>query len=116
MAWEQHQKIYVVAATETAVGQLDDLLWQQPQGRFLPHARSGDPESGKAAVSIGLLSGLKPTDVVINLGPDVVLQPERFKRVLEVVPHAKGEREASRVKYKAYRDLGLKPRTHEPNK
>ena len=115
MAWEQQQKIYIVAATEIAVGQLDDLLWQNPQGRFLPHSRSGNPESGKAPVIIGPLSGLKPTDVVINLGPDVVPRPERFKRLLEVVPYADTERKASRMKYKAYRDQGLNPCTHEPN-
>ena len=115
MAWERQQKIYIVASTEANVGQLDDLLWQHPQGRFIPHSRFGDPEARKAPVIIGPLSGLKPTDVVINLGAEVVPKPERFKRVLEIVPYADGERAASRIKYKAYSDLGLKPRKSEPN-
>lgn len=113
MAWERQQKIYIIAATSASINQLDELLWEQPQGRFLPHAVSGDPETDKAPITIGPLSELKPTDVVINLGPEIVPQAERFKRVLEIVPHAEGERKASRAKYKSYRDLGLKPCAHE---
>ncbi len=113
MAWERQQKIYIIAATSASIKQLDELLWEQPQGRFLPHAKPGDTDADKAPITIGPLSEVKPTDVVINLGPEIVPDTERFKRVLEIVPHADSEREASRVKYKSYRDLGLKPRAHE---
>jgi DNA polymerase-3 subunit chi len=115
MAWERKQQIFIVTATETAGEKLDKLMWQYPEGRFLPHAVTADPNSGKAPVNIGVLSSLNPTDVVINLCPEAVPQPERFSRVLEIVPYAENERKASRVKYKTYRNLGLNPRTHEIN-
>ena len=116
MAWERKQRIYVIAATESSVRQLDEQMWQQPDKRFLPHSTSDGPNAGKTPVIIGTLSGLNSTDVVINLCPDAVPRPERFKRVLEIVPFADNERQASRLKYKTYRNLGLKPRTHEINK
>jgi DNA polymerase-3 subunit chi len=116
MAWERKQRIYVIAATESSIRQLDEQMWQQPDKRFLPHSTADDPNAGKAPVIIGTLSGLNSTDVVINLCPNAVPQPERFKRVLEIVPFADNERQASRVKYKIYRNLGLKPRTHEINR
>ena len=116
MAWERKQRIYVIAASESSVRQLDEQMWQQPDKRFLPHSTSDDPNANKTPVIIGTISGLNPTDVVINLCPDAVPQPERFKRVLEIVPFADNERQASRLKYKTYRNLGLKPRTHEINK
>ena len=81
-------------------------MWQYPEGRFVPHARAGDPDAGKAPVNIGTLAGLNPADVVINLCPEAVPQPERFSRLLEIVPYADNEREASRVKYKTYRNHG----------
>ena len=115
MAWERKQNIYVIADTESSATQLDEQMWQQPDKRFLPHCTSGDANAGKAPVIIGTLSGLNPTDVVINLCPDAVPQPERFKRVLEIVPFADNERQASRLKYKTYRNQGLEPRTHEIN-
>ena len=116
MAWERKQRVFLTAGSETAVKHLDELLWQYPQGRFLPHAPAKDTMSGKAPVIIGTISGLKPTDVVINLCPEAIPQPGRFGRILEIVPFAKEEREASRLKYKSYRKLGLNPRTHEINK
>ena len=66
----------------------------------------------QAPVNIGTLSSLNPTDVVINLCTEAVPQPERFSRVLEIVPFAENDRQASRVKYKNYVNQGLKPQTH----
>ena len=91
-------------------------MWQYPEGRFLPHATIEDRDCAKAPVKIGTLSGLNPADVVINLCPEAVPQPERFSRVLEIVPYADDEKTASRVKFRIYRNLGLKPQTHEINK
>jgi DNA polymerase-3 subunit chi len=116
MAWERKQRVFITASSQTDIRQLDELLWQYPPGRFLPHATADDTQAGKAPVKIGTISGLKPTDVVINLCPEAIPQPTRFDRVLEIVPFAREEREASRQKYKSYRKLGLNPRTHEINK
>jgi len=113
MAWERKQKVFIIAANDASGEQLDELLWQLPEGRFLPHELTADPNSSHAPVNIGTLSGLNATDVVINLCPEVVPQPERFSRVLEIVPFADGDRQSSRVKYSNYRNLGLKPQTHE---
>jgi len=88
-------------------------MWQHPDQRFLPHTTLDDPNAVKAPVVIGTLCRLKPTDVVINLCPDVVPHTERFRRILEIVPYADNERQTSRAKYKAYRNLGLKPQPHE---
>ena len=116
MAWERKQNIFIVTDSTASSQQLNELMWQFPEGRFLPHALSGDSDSGKAPIRIGMLSGLNPVDVVINLCPEAVPQPERFSRVLEIVPFADEERQASRLKYKTYRNLGITPQTHEINK
>ena len=115
MAWERNQSVFIVTPSESAGEQLDGLMWQYPEGRFLPHSRAGDKDSDKVPVHIGTLSDLNPADVVINLCPEAVPQPERFSRLLEIVPHAVNERQASRVKYKTYRNSGITPQTHEMN-
>ena len=115
MAWERKQNIFIITATESLAAEMDELMWQNPEGRFLPHARANTGESDKAPVNIGTLSDLNPADVVINLCPEVVPKPQRFSRVLEIVPYANEERQSSRVKYKSYRNLGLDPRTQEIN-
>lgn len=116
MALERNQKIFIITTNESSGKELDELMWQYPEGRFVPHARSADRHWELAPVRIGTLSSLNPVDVVINLCPEVVPEPRRFGRLLEIVPCADDEKEASRVKYRIYRDLGLKPQTHEINK
>ena len=115
MAWERGQRVFIITATKSACEQLNELMWKYPEGRFLPHTDAGDRDSGKAPVNIGMLSDLNPADVVINLCPEAVPQPERFSRVLEIVPFAEDEKQASRVKYKTYRNRGLNPHTHDIN-
>ena len=116
MAWERKQQVSISVTSDAAIDQLDELMWQFPAERFLPHARADAVDAVKAPVNIGTLSGLKPAEVVINLCPDAVPQPTRFKRILEIVPFANSEREASRAKYRTYSNLGLKPQLHEMNK
>jgi DNA polymerase IIIc chi subunit len=72
MAWERKQKIFIITASESSGKQLGELMWQYPDGRFLPHTGANEEDSGKAPVNIGTLSGLNPTDVVINLCPEAV--------------------------------------------
>ena len=70
--------------------------------------------AGSADEALTILAQ-NPVDVVINLCHEAVPEPERFSRVLEIVPFANEERQASRVKYKTYRTLGITPQTHEIN-
>jgi DNA polymerase-3 subunit chi len=116
MAWERKQRVFVVTASDAASEQLSELMWKYPEGRFLPHTRANEQDSRKSPINIGTFSDLNPTDVVINLCPEAVSQPQRFNRVLEIVPYADDERQACRQKYIVYRNLGLNPRTHEINK
>ena len=116
MALERKQKIFIVTTSDASSKQLDELMWQYPEGRFIPNAIAGEQESSKAPVNIGTLSGLSPADVVINLCLEAIPQPERFSRLLEIVPYADDEKEASRAKFRIYRNLNLNPQTHEINK
>jgi len=116
MTWERQQTVFIISPSEASASELDELMWSEPGERFLPHALAGSQTSEKAPINIGTLSSLNPADVVINLGPEAVPQPERFSRVLEIVPYATDERESSRVKFKTYRNQGITPRTQELNK
>ena len=115
MAWERQQEVFVIAGSKSHIRKLDELMWQYPDDRFLPHALCNDTYAAKAPVRIGLGEDLKPVGVVINLCTEAVSQPTKYNRILEIVPFAKPEREASRSKFKVYRDLGLSPQLHEMN-
>jgi len=121
MAWERRQRVFIVATTKAQLAKLDELMWEFPPGRFLPHAQVNDlvndQNAKKTPVTMGLGSDLGPdlkgAVVVINLCPEAIPQAIRFERILEIVPFVTEQRDASRAKYKTYLQLGLKPQTHE---
>lgn len=112
MAWEQGLRSLVVVPDASQARQLDELMWSLPQGRFLPH--QGSDEASHAPISIGHMADLDATraEVIINLDLAAVPQPERFRRLLELVPAREADRQASRVKFRAYRESGLNPQSH----
>ncbi len=112
MAWEQGHSIAVLTETADLANQLDELMWDYPAGRFLPHsAEAGDT---RAPVIIAQADVPLPGDseVIINLTRTAIAEPGRFKRLLEIVPGSPEQRTASRRKFRAYRDQGLDPASH----
>lgn len=115
MAWERGHSIDIVTDGDAAAQALDQLMWQYPAGRFLPHDVSSADRPGQAPVRILATVTPQSADVVINLTTNPIKDPRRFRRLLEIVPHRDAERAASREKFRAYRELGLEPGTHDIN-
>jgi DNA polymerase-3 subunit chi len=112
MAWEHGHRIAVLTESAEEVRRLDELMWQHPAGRFLPHC--ADFLNETAPVRIGAVDAEIPADceALINLSSKAILQPDRFKRLLEIVPASDSERTASRQKFRNYREQGLRPASH----
>jgi len=115
MAWEQGMSSMLLVADSRQARQVDELMWSIPNGRFLPHQLCVD--GLPAPVTIGSLSDLEGTavEVVINLDTRAVPEPQRFRRLLELVPARDSDRQASRSKFRAYREAGLQPVSHNMN-
>ena len=113
MAWERGHRIIIAAPSEDQARAIDELLWSFPPGRFVPHGLEGTPEAAAAPVRITWGGQASAGEVLINLDRQPVAEPAKFDRLLEIVPHRKADREASRDKYRYYRDQGLEPKTHD---
>jgi DNA polymerase-3 subunit chi len=116
MAWEQGHRIAVLTETTDLANKLDDLMWDYPAGRFLPH--SAEPGDTRAPVIIGKSDMPIPGDseVIINLTSTAISGPYSFKRLLEIVPGSPSQRTASRHKFRSYREQGLDPVSHPVGK
>ncbi len=112
MAWEQGMRSMLLLPDRQQAEQLDSLMWSVPAERFLPHQLS--QQAGESPVTLGIAADLDQSaaDVIINLSTELVPRPERFRRLLELVPARDAERKASRIKFRAYRELGLQPKSH----
>jgi DNA polymerase-3 subunit chi len=118
-AWSQGHSICVAVSTATELDKLDELMWRYPEGRFLPHALAAQTidQKGIEPIILGTMdqvADLEPArSALVNLTPQAVTRPERYQRLLEVVPFADSDRTASRQKFKTYRNLGLESDSHE---
>jgi len=115
-AWEQGHRVAVMTENEAQARELDDLMWEHPPGHFLPHSLGHDDSTSPVQIGASGHAIGKDRDLVINLTPLEFPDPERFSRLLEIVPARDAERAASRDKFKAYRSRGLTPVTHTMEK
>ena len=112
MAWERGHSVTIVTGDGAEAAAMDELLWQFPDGRFIPHDR-GDQSAAPVRILERAPSG--SADVVINLTSNPLGTPLHFQRLLEIVPHNKADRDASREKFRHYRAAGLNPQAHDIN-
>ena len=91
---------------------LDELLWTFADGSFVPH----DWLTSNAAEAPVLLSAGSPPamacDFVVNLAADPPPFLHLTRRIAEVIDGDEGRRRAGRIRFKAYRELGVEPSTH----
>ena len=99
-----------IRTSESAVGDLDGLLWEYPTWQFLPHARLAD--AGPEPVTIGA-DDEEPThdEVLVNLGAGIPGFFNRFERVSEIV--LANQRATGREQYRRYREGGYPLFHHE---
>lgn len=106
------QSVHVHLDGPEAAAELDELMWNYPEHRFLPHsvqAADGAVAHG-APVLLGWDVPVNPDGVLINLASDIPTFFGRFPRVAEVVVDA--NRAAGRERYRFYRDRGFPLYSH----
>ena len=101
----------VWTADERRLRHFDSLLWQFDPLSFLPHVRAGSAQAEETPILLSSdLSALKG-DVLLLL--DDALPPEwekhfdSFDRIIDVVSTEPAELEASRNRYRAYKQAGV---------
>lgn len=92
----------------------DEMLWTFNDGSFVPH----EPLPGNGSLSeapVLLSAGVALSanvDIIINLAADLPPCLSRTPRVAEIIDGDDTRRRAGRARFKAYRDLGVQPASH----
>jgi len=102
--------VHVHTDDSAAAQAFDDLLWQYPEYRFVPHACEGATDAGTPVV-IGWNPPPAPDGLLINLASSVPTFFGRFERVAEIVVESR--RADGRDRYRFYRDRGYPLFHHE---
>ena len=92
----------------------DDMLWTFMDGSFVPHEML-TPGASSTEAPVLLSAGTAPptpVDIIINLASDVPTCLAQTRRVAEIIDGDDSRRRAGRSRFKAYRDLGIQPASH----
>jgi DNA polymerase III subunit chi len=92
----------------------DEMLWTFNDGSFVPHEPL--PSNGALSETPVLLSAgvalSANVDIIINLAADLPPFLSRTGRVAEIIDGDDARRRAGRARFKAYRELGVQPASH----
>jgi len=113
IAFQRGQRIYVYTESKDQAKTLDNLLWTFQAGSFLPHDLHPSESAANTPVLIGH-DGV-PDDgheVLINLAETVPNFFSRFDRVAEIVNQDAAVKQASRERFRFYRDRGYALESH----
>ena len=106
-------RVTINTGSEEEARHMDRLLWTFNDQSFVPHARIGEADPAINPVLIGDASAAHDEhDVLINLAPDVPTYFARFQRLAECVDNDDAVRQASRERYRFYRDRGYPLELH----
>ncbi len=97
-------EVFVHTEDDKSAHAFDELLWEYPEQRFVPHGIVGSA-AHRAPIHIGWQEPAQMDDVLINLTADVPGFFGRFDRVAEIV--VRSTRDDGRARYKFYRDRGF---------
>lgn len=113
-AYKQGHQVYINAASDQQLKQLDELLWTFRDGSFLPHERYSSDTAGEHPILLGhAIEPDGPSDVLVNLADEIPAFFSRFNRVAELVGGDDEQREAARTRYRFYKDRGYTLNTHK---
>ena len=112
-AWDKGKRLLIRCDAREATA-LDQHLWVFREESFVPHEVCDDPEhllDGEARVVIATRDARTiPADVLVQLAPCELAFAQAFDTVIDLVDHGDpGRLDASRARYKAWSESGLKP-------
>jgi DNA polymerase III subunit chi len=113
-AYLASQRVLVWHTEPEELKLFDELLWTFNDGSFVPHEvlmSSGTLGEAPVALSLGVAPSAN-VDIIINLAPDLPKCLSQTPRVAEIIDGDDGRRRAGRARFKAYRELGVQPASH----
>lgn len=106
-AYANKQKVGVLCDSQQQAEELDDLLWQLPSERFVPHNMHGEgPPSGTPVEICWQASQVGRRPVVVNLSQELVMSPQHHQHIIDFVPVEDDAKQLARVRYKKYQQAG----------
>jgi len=112
-AYLADSRVLVWLADPEQLRAFDELLWTFGDRSFVPHEllQPGANQEAPVLLSIEAVP-TAPVDVIVNLAPDVPPCAPLAPRIIEIVDGDADRRQAGRARFRAYKERGLQPSSH----
>ena len=111
--YECGETIYIHTTTLDEAEQLDKLLWTYRDDRFLAHQIINNESNTSAPIEIGISRPDHHKGTLVNLTSEIPEFYQQFSRVIEPVFSEPAAQQASRDRFRQYRDQGCELKTHK---
>jgi DNA polymerase III subunit chi len=110
--------VLVFSRDAQRLARLDSALWTFSALDFLPHVYADSELADRTPVWLSMTAACeRDRDMLLLLddetAPDFEHWFDRFERVIEIVSNEADDRARARARFKAYRERGFAPRSHE---
>lgn len=112
-AWRMGHRVYLQCADQAQLKALDERLWSFKGEAFIPHASLAEDAEGAVTLGHGDDAPQQHQDLLINLELKVPSFFQRFARVAELVVQEPALLQASRQRFRYYRNLGYPLHNHK---
>jgi DNA polymerase-3 subunit chi len=105
--YAQNKKVFIYTDSQQDAFAVDEYLWQFDGDSFVPHNLSGEGPKFGTPVEISWQAPLHPRPILINLSqktPDFAIN---FQNIIDFVPFPEPQKIAARIRYSAYKKMGL---------
>jgi len=105
--YKSRKWVSVICANQVEAEKFDDLLWQSPTDRFIPHNLSGEgPAQGTPVEITWQGKPLNSRHTVINMTQQMLDTALNVQQVIDFVPSQDDDKQAARERYKQYKQAG----------
>jgi DNA polymerase-3 subunit chi len=108
----KRKKVSVLTDTQAQAESFDELIWQFPADKFIPHNLYGEgPDMGTPVEIIWhsvflSMAKLRNTAVVINLSQEYIENIKNLQHIIDFVPPDEDLKAHARERYKRYKQAG----------
>ena len=113
-AYRAGQTVLIWHTDAEELARLDELMWVSGDDRsFVPHELvAGQRECEAPVLLTSTALPAERIDVLVNLADSIPEFAGRATRIVEIVDADAARRQAGRNRFRAYRERGLEPTTH----
>ena len=112
-AYLSDHRVLVWLPDAEALRTFDELLWTFGDRSFVPHELLQTGAKIEAPVMLSTEAVPQdPVDVIVNLAAEVPPCALLAPRIIEIIDGDAERRQAGRARFRAYKDQGLNPATH----